>query len=299
MTTDSDAPSGEVPAIDIAGLRSGDLSATRDTVDVIGRACTDIGFFVITGHGLEEQVEAAFGAARDLFAADPETKRACSMVDDRGYAGIGSERAGAKEMYDQAVGATDRWPAVAGFREIVAPFQLSLLDLAFDVLGAVARSLDVESSFFADRMRSPQCFIRMLRYPPVAPTNEAAVSTGSHTDYGVITLLATDGGPGLEVRRLDGSWSAVEAPRGAFVVNLGDMLARWTNDRYVSTPHRVVSTGGPERSSIPFFVNPDPDTIVSSIASCVTSDRSSRYEPIRAGDFLRGRIDGTIPERRF
>jgi len=120
------------------------------------------------------------------------------------------------------------------------------------------------------------------------------VTTGGHTDYGAITLLATDGRPGLEVRRRHGSWLPVEAPAGSLVVNLGDLLARWTNDRYVSTPHRVVSAGGAERMSIPFFVNPDPATPVTCIPSCVTRRRPCRYAPITAGEFVQARIDGRI-----
>ena len=116
-----------------------------------------------------------------------------------------------------------------------------------------------------------------------APRSGDAV-TGQHTDYGAITLLATDGVPGLEVRPRGGTgWLAVEAPPGSLVVNLGDMLARWTNDRYVSTPHRVVATGAGERISIPFFVNPDPETEVACLPSCVDAAHPCRYEPITAG----------------
>ena len=142
-------------------------------------------------------------------------------------------------------------------------------------------------------MRQPQCFLRMLRYPAGAAVGDAV--TGQHTDYGAITLLATDGVPGLEVRpRGAGDWVALDAPPGSFIVNLGDMLARWTNDHYVSTPHRVVAVGAGERISIPFFVNPDPETEVACVPSCVSQDEPCRYPPITAGDFLRGRIDGTI-----
>jgi isopenicillin N synthase-like dioxygenase len=139
-------------------------------------------------------------------------------------------------------------------------------------------------------MLSPQCFLRMLRYPA-----EPEASAGAHTDYGAITLLATDGVRGLQVRPVDGDWIPVDAPAGSLIVNLGDMLARWTNGRYRSTPHRVVVKADVDRYSIPFFVNPDRETRVSCIPSCVSESTPCAYAPITAGEFLQGRIDGTIP----
>ena len=114
--------------------------------------------------------------------------------------------------------------------------------------------------------------------------------TDPHTDYGLITLLATDGVAGLEVRPRDGEWTMVEAPARSLIVNLGDMLARWTNDRYVSTPHRVSAPASSDRYSVPFFVNPDPATTVSCLPACVTAERPCRYEPVTAAEFLAQRI---------
>ncbi len=120
---------------------------------------------------------------------------------------------------------------------------------------------------------------------------ESIVLTDPHTDYGLITLLATDGVGGLEVRSRDGDWTMVTAPAGSLVVNLGDMLARWTNDHYVSTPHRVSAPAASDRFSVPFFVNPDPAATVSCLPSCVTDLRPCRYPPVTAGDFLAKRIE--------
>ena len=265
-----------------------DVGATQD----IAAACAETGCFVVAAHGLD--LDPVFGAARAFFALPPAVKERSAMVDDNGYAGIGSRRAGAKEMLDIGMQGFDRWPEVAGFRAAVEAYSAAALDVAATVLRSIAAGLDLDADFFAARMRRPQCFLRMLRYPPGATVGDAV--TGQHTDYGAITLLATDGVPGLEVRPRGGNeWLAVEAPPGSLVVNLGDMLARWTNDRYVSTPHRVVATAAGERISIPFFVNPDPETEVACLPSCVDAAHPCRYEPITAAAFLRGRIDGTIP----
>ena len=128
-------------------------------------------------------------------------------------------------------------------------------------------------------------------------TGPDQLGCGAHTDYGAITLLLPDGNPGLEVRRRDGTWLKVRAPAGALVVNLGDMLARWTNDRYISTPHRVISPTTAPRYSVPVFVNPDYDAVVSCVPSCVTEERPCRYEPVVAGEYLVSRFDDTYPYR--
>ena len=264
--------------------------AGRDAVAQVAAACRDTGFFVVADHGLDDQLDATFAAARRFFALPLVDKQRSAMVGNDGYAGIGSARSGGKEMLDIGMSTFDRWPDVDGFRAAIERCQAAGLDVAHQLLRTVAVGLDVDPEFFARRMRRPQCFLRLLRYPP---TPAGVVATGGHTDYGAITLLAIDGGPGLEVCRRDGSWAPVDAPAGSLIVNLGDMLARWTNDRYVSTPHRVVSTGH-ERLSIPFFVNPDPDTVVECIPSCVTQEHPCRYEPITAGEFVQARIDGRI-----
>ena len=234
---------------------------------VVAAACADTGFFVVVDHGLDDELDAAFAAARRFFALPSEAKERSAMVGNDGYAGIGSRRSGGKEMLDIGLASFERWPDLEGFRAAIERYQAAALEVAHGLLRTVALGLDLDDGFFAQRMRRPQCFLRLLRYPP---TPAGVVTTGGHTDYGAITLLATDGRPGLEVRRRDGTWLPVEAPAGSLVVNLGDLLARWTNDRYVSTPHRVVSAGGAERLSIPFFVNPDPATAVICIPSCVT-----------------------------
>jgi isopenicillin N synthase-like dioxygenase len=265
-----------------------DVGATED----IAAACVDTGFFVVADHGLD--LDPVFDAARAFFAQPLAAKQRSAMVADNGYAGIGSPRAGAKEMLDIGLQGFDRWPDLPGFRGVVEAYTAAALDVAATLLRSIAAGLGLARDFFATRMEHPQCFLRLLRYPPGAAVGDAV--TGRHTDYGAITLLATDGVPGLEVLPRGGDgWLAVEAPAGSLVVNLGDMLARWTNDRYVSTPHRVVATGAGERLSIPFFVNPDPGTEVACLPPCVDAAHPCRYEPITAAAFLRGRIDGTIP----
>ena len=137
--------------------------------------------------------------------------------------------------------------------------------------------------------------LRLLHYPPSGPGAGEKTGAGPHTDYGNLTLLATDDVGGLEVRTRDGEW--IEAPPlpGAFIVNIGDCLMRWTNDVYVSTPHRVVNRSGRERYSIAFFYDPNPDAEVAVIPSCVEPGESVRYEPVLAADYLKLRLEASKP----
>jgi len=285
----------DIPVIDIGPLRADPGSAAAAGVTAaIDEACSDSGFFVVTGHGVDDDVASIFGTARAFFGQPQAAKDRSAMIGNDGYLARGTARAGDKEMFDVGLDSFDRWPDLVGFREGVMSYQDAVLGVAADVLAGLARALDIEPTFFAARMRRPQCYLRMIHYPALDPGSRGTATTGAHTDYGAITLLATDGVPGLQVRPRGRDWVPVEAPAGSFVVNLGDLLARWTNARYRSTPHRVVAVSDDARISVPFFVNPDPDTVVECIPSCVDDEHPCAFEPITASEFLQGRIDGTI-----
>jgi isopenicillin N synthase-like dioxygenase len=289
------------PVIDISALRA-TPSPPPDVVAEVDAACTEIGFFVVTGHGIESQVEDVFGAARALFALPEATKEAVAMVDRQGFVPARhlvvdrDVRSAPAEYFDVGTRGGGRWPSpsdLPAFRDIVTRYQQAVLAVAADMLRALAAALDLAPTFFADRMRDPQCFLRMFHYEsrlPATANGEPVVLTDPHTDYGLITLLATDGVAGLEVRPLGGDWTMVAAPARSLIVNLGDMLARWTNDRYVSTPHRVSAPLSSDRYSVPLFVNPDPTTIISCLPACVSIERPCRYQPVTASEFLAQRI---------
>jgi isopenicillin N synthase-like dioxygenase len=283
------------PVIDITRLDS-ETAPPADLVRAIDAACVEIGFFVATGHGLERPLADVFTAAHQLFALDEADKETLAMVDRQGFVPARhrvldrSLHSAPMEYYDVGTGGAGRWPSsdLPAFEATVRGYQRAVLGVASSLLRAIAAALDLAPSFFDERMTAPQCFLRMMHYEP-RPA-EPVVLTDPHTDYGLITLLATDGVGGLEVRARGGEWSMVSAPPGSLVVNLGDMLARWTNDRYVSTPHRVSAPTASDRFSVPFFVNPDPDTVVSCLPSCVGADHPCRYPAVTASEFLAERI---------
>jgi isopenicillin N synthase-like dioxygenase len=272
-------------------------------VDEIATACAEIGFFVITGHALDAEMHEVFDAAHQLFELEQPAKERLAMVDRQGFVPArhrvldATIHSAPMEYYDVAISGPSPFPppsTIVGFADVVRRYQQRVLATATDLLWLLAIGLELPPDFFAQRMRDPQCFLRMMHYeprPPVDDSGEAPVLTDPHTDYGLITLLATDGVGGLEVQPLGGDWQRVVAPAGSLVVNLGDMLARWTNDHYVSTPHRVTAPVERDRFSVPFFVNPDRDTIVSCVPSCVDEARPCRYPPVTASEFLAQRID--------
>ena len=305
-TTDTPASAVAPPTVDISAL-SGAAGDPRIAAE-IEAACADEGLFLLVGHGMDAELAAAFAADRAFFGLPPETKDRVPRIDRYGYvpdrieardpasvAYMGRSSLAAEYLDMGLADEVDLHAIEAlgcdGFAAAVRSYQAAALGAAHAVLEALATTLGVPG-FFAARMSQPQCRLRFLHYPPTERLDDgsAPVFSTPHTDYGAITLLAVDGVPGLEVLR-DDRWAPVSAPPGGVIVQLGDMLARWTNDRYRSTPHRVVGSSGIDRFSIPFFVNPDPSTVVSTIPSCVTAERPERYEPVTAGEFLISRID--------
>ncbi len=314
MERTHDDPAVPPPAItpgvvDVSALAAdSDYGRRAATGARIESACSGDGLFLVVGHGIETQRDAAFEASRSFFALPPEVKdrvprtNRYGYVPDRLQARTAADAAGkddsslTSEYLDMGLAdefdlATVEALGCDGFAAAVRAYQQAVLGAAQSVLEALAVSLGVPG-FFASRMSAPQCRLRFLHYPPCGPASDgsAPVFSKPHTDYGAITVLAVDGRPGLEVLH-QGAWKPVAAPAGSLIVQLGDMLARWTNDRYRSTPHRVVGSSGADRFSIPFFVNPDPQTVVSVIGSCVTADNPARYGPVTAGEFLAERID--------
>lgn len=308
--------------VDVTPLLAGPGAVSPSTIDALvdelHRACTETGFFVVTGHGIEAELRTLFAAARAFFDQPQADKERVPRVDRYGFvphsaSAIDTSRASDRTEYldmgmidgqaspadgsgGTATTGTVPLPEVAGhdLTAAVRAYQAGALALGHTILGALAQALELDRSFFAGHMTDPQCRLRFLHYPPVRPAADGTlpIPTEPHTDYGLITLLATDGVPGLEVKPLGADWLPVESTPDQLVVNLGDMMARWTNDIYRSTPHRVVGPASGDRISIPFFVNPDPATVVDTIASCVTEERPRHYEPVTASEFLARRIDG-------
>jgi isopenicillin N synthase-like dioxygenase len=153
--------------------------------------------------------------------------------------------------------------------------------------------LGLAETFFDEKLSAPMAVLRLLHYPASkGRTRPRQLGAGEHTDYGNLTLLATDGVAGLQLRRRDGVWIDAPSIAGAFICNIGDCLMRWTNDVYVSTPHRVLPPTQ-ERYSIAFFLDPNPDVVVEPISEFGVG----KYPPIRVSDYMVQRYNETYPHR--
>lgn len=299
-----------LPLIDLS--RADEHSLAR----AIDAACRECGFFYVSGHGVDRTlVSRMFERSRALFALDPAQKARWHMSRSpvrRGYEGIGwqvldpGKPADLKESFylgvergpdDPLVRAgtpnhgPNQWPddhLLPGFRGSAETYFRALDALARRLMALIALGLRLPATYFEAFLRDPMPILRLLHYPPQpADARPDQIGAGAHTDWGAITLLAQDDSGGLEVRRGDGSWMPVPPVDGSFVVNLGDLMARWTNDRYRSTLHRVINrVTHRDRYSIAYFFEIDYHAVVSALPGCFDATDPARYAPITAGEHI-------------
>jgi isopenicillin N synthase-like dioxygenase len=302
-----------LPIIDVGGLGSPERAGRAAVAAQLGAACRANGFFYIRNHGVDEKLVAAvFDETRKLFALPAEAKAAVDKARsraNRGYEPLGGQtlQYGAlpdlKEGYyiGPELAADDpkaqkfnhgpnQWPdALPGFRPTMEAYFAACQALGDRLIRGLALSLDLPEDYFAGFCRDPMTTLRLLHYPPQPPNADAGQQgAGAHTDFGGVTLLRQDEVGGLQVwdQASDGWIHAVPEP-GTFVVNLGDMIARWTNDRYRSTLHRVVNVSGRERYSIPYFYTGNYDHEVACIPTCLAPGETPKYPPITVEEHLR------------
>jgi isopenicillin N synthase-like dioxygenase len=182
----------------------------------------------------------------------------------------------------------NQWPAdLPGWRNQMEQYFGLMMDLSRQLLRGLALSLQVEESYFDPMVDNPMAILRLLHYPPhPASAQPDQLGCGIHTDWGALTILLQDSVGGLEVRTADGAWVQATPIPGTFVINLGDMMARWTNDYYQSTPHRVMNRSGKERYSLPFFFDANYHARVECIPTCQDTANPPRYPPITAGEHI-------------
>jgi len=303
------ADHGGIPVIDLAPLRAS--TDPSGVARALHRASREVGFIYVTNHGVPlDTIDRARRLALDFFRMpDPAKSKVRISPQHRGWLGPGAARMqdgckpDLKESYlwgheDDATQARDhclrgpnRWPSeLPELRDVAMDFFDHGHRLAYDLMRGFALGLGKPADFFLRSNHRPLSRGSFVYYPPQPPgLGSDQFGVGPHTDFGVLTVLCQDDLGGLQVQTPDGQWVAARPLDGTLVVNVGDLLARWTDDEYRSTPHRVVNTSGRERLSLVLAYDPDPQTLVDP-AAVFGPTRSVGYAPITCGEYL---------ERRF
>jgi isopenicillin N synthase-like dioxygenase len=313
----------QLPIIDMTGVRDGSIAATRRVAEEIHRACTGAGFFYIANHGLAESIIAdAVAEAKGFFRQPTEKKREVAInARHRGFNALGdalmyeATKPDYKEFFtmglelpeddpDVVAGeplrGPNNWPADRpGLRRAMTAYYEAIGSCGADLMRCVAVSLDRPADFFEAHYRKRLQRTQIIYYPPhPAGATSDQFGLAPHTDFGCITLLWQDDSGGLEVlERRSKTWIPATPIPGTLVINVADLLARWSNDRYASTPHRVLNTSGRERFSIATFYDPDFKAVIDP-RHLGTPPDECKYEPTTSGAHILGRIERSFGYRK-
>ncbi len=311
-------PTRDIPTLDIGRFTAPRSAADRAAfVAELGAAYREWGFAGIRNHGIPQSlIDGAYEAFKRFFALPDETKRKYHVPGGggaRGYTPFMVETAKdsrypdlkefwhvGREIPRDSKYAADMppnlWPAeVPELHEQGYGLYSALDALGSQVLAALALHIGLPEDWFADKTEQGNSILRPIHYPPITTPDVPNVRAGAHEDINLITLLVGASAAGLEVLSRKGEWVPFTADADTIVVNIGDMLQRYTNHVYPSTTHRVVNPPGEAarqpRYSTPFFLHPNPDFLIDELPSCVTADNPSRYpEPITAQGYLEERL---------
>lgn len=295
-----------IPVIDISGLRSDDSAQRQRVADELGSAARDVGFFYISGTGIDEDLFERMLAATKEFFALPMAEKMKSYIGlstcHRGYVPVGEEglygdKTDLKEAFDTALDlpaddpdhlagnpmlGPNVWPDLPDFAQAVTDYYQAVLGVGRELLGAFAIALGEDPDTFTRFATKTPSQLRLIYYPH-NPEAQDVQGIGAHTDYECFTLLKPTA-PGLEVLNGDGEWIDAPPIPGTYVVNVGDLLELWTNGAFVATSHRVRKVKE-ERYSFPLFFNVDYHTVVKPLPQFETADGPAR-QPLVAGEHL-------------
>jgi len=312
----------------MSGLPIIDIAAPGAAA-ALGRALEEIGFAYIAGHGVPQPViDGAFAASRAFHASPDAQKRSLAINEwHRGFMAMATStvvtssvakvtRPNLSEslmiMHDVApdeagppLQGPNQWPSwLPDFRLAIDAYRVEVERVSRRIIRLITVALGLEETALDRYFARPTTFLRLLRYPPhpVEPGDDQ-FGSAPHTDYGIITLLAQDESGGLQVRRrgIKGTRGWIDATPlpGTFVLNVADMLARWTNGRFVSTPHRVINNRtGVDRFSLPFFFDSDMDAVIECLPNCTRPGNPAKYAPVRYGDYLMDRLNKNYDYRK-
>jgi isopenicillin N synthase-like dioxygenase len=316
-----------IPVLDLSPFLAGEAGAHERLAADLRQACLDAGFFYVAGHRVPQAlVDGAFAQTGAFHHLPAEAKAAYAI--NRHNVGYMASRASMQRSStvhratkpnlvasffmkrDRAPDAPEvvqglplrglnQWPAqLPAFRPAMLAYMAAMEDLGLSMLPLFARALELEDGFFASYFREPSITLRISSYPPQDAFDGEEFGTGPHTDAGFMTMLAQAEVPGLEVLGRDGVWRQAPVRPGMFLVNIGQMLTRWSNDLLPSTPHRVINLSGRERLSIPFFFDPDLEAVISCLPTCQGPGNPPKHDPVRYLDHILAFTSRNFDHRR-
>ena len=299
----------EIPVIDISRLL--DKTGDAEVIRAIDRACRDIGFFYIVGHGFDMRLASHLLTAASEFFSLPETARLDLGLDPsmRGYlplyyrSKISDSFSGTSHQEGFWIGKdfgtdsrhplerSNRWPEhPASLRPNMSNYLDAIENLAAVLAQGFADALGQADDFYSTHFARPTSRLKLNHYPPQHNAERIDnIGVIPHTDSGAFTILWQDANSGLEVQSRNGEWVGAPPLEGSFVINIGDILQYWSNGHYSSTQHRVINRYGVDRYSIPYFVNPSADVVISAL------DGSDSFSPFNYGDYQAGKWRNFFP----
>jgi isopenicillin N synthase-like dioxygenase len=292
-----------VPTLRLSDAASEGDETRRHFAGALRDALQDFGFACLTDHGVAPDLITEVYAAAEQFFGQSEANKEIAGAGPggaRGHTAFGvehardSQHADLKEFFH--IGRdSNRWPPGIPKLATVGPALFTALEAcAARVLESLALAYGLSATVFSEMTRGGNHVLRVLHYPRVpAGCDPRSIRAAPHEDINLVTLLCEASEPGLEILRPDGSWLAVEAPRGQIVIDAGDMLARLTNGAIPATTHRVINPptlADRSRYSLPFFAHPRPECDLSVLPNFVSAARPARTAPITAGEFLDERL---------
>lgn len=321
---DGAAPADRLPIVDLENFAFDEAGAARLALE-IDEIFSNTGFCYLANTGVPDDLMKRIFEVSAAFHAQPrEEKDALAInTNHRGYMApktslivtssvatvtkpnnseslmVMHEVAEDDPRYGTDVHGPNQWPAkLPEFKATVEEYIAALEVLSRKFTHLIARALGLGPDDLDHFFGRPTTFLRMLHYPPQPDAAADEFGSAPHTDYGFITILLQDSVGGLEVRRRGGGWIKATPVPGTFVVNVGDILARWTNGRWQSTPHRVQNKNVVDRYSVPFFYDPDMMETITCLPNCVPAGEEPRFEPVLYGDYLMERIDKNYSYRK-
>lgn len=315
----------DIPTIDLGDLLTAPNLETHERIaDEVFTACTTHGFFYVSGHGVgADLISDAFEANRRFHARPVAEKLALKQNRwHRGYQPLAASKLVSQARFEAAktpnqlesffirhevapddptyesapLQGPNQWPDDPWFVDVVRRYDAATRDLGLALLPAFSIAVGEAPDFFGSYFAPPATALRLIHYPASpGSADDDHFGIHPHTDYGFLTILAQDEIGGLQIRTVDGDWIDAPARPGCFILNVGDALARWTNGRFNSTPHRVVNPSA-ERSrySIGMFFDPNLDARIEPLLRFVDA---KALPPIRYGDYFAMRLDANYPDR--